>query len=157
MPKNKKNKNQPVPIIPLIAIFLIVILLLRSFTTKTFRSEKGAFAITLPSHTTMHFSQENHGAFFSGQVYFSNGLIVTYSSPGIDGKGGACINEKGEGAYKHETIAGQDVDVCEEGEFRASYFKHPTKKIEYAISSKTLPKNKIKEVGDAVRNSFHFE
>lgn len=77
-----------------------------------------------------------HQVYFSlipGDVETPQGLLVTYGMPMIDGKGGVCMDENGNAATTYETIAGQEVSICQLDRFQANYFKHPQDSIEYDI------------------------
>lgn len=134
---------------------------------QTFKSEKGSFTIDLPSDMKMLERPERiEGGVTKGEVWFtfgqfdeqaSSGLVVVYGKPLIDGKGGACFDEKTGGRYTQEMIAGQKVQVCEIGGFNASYFTHPSKKIEYHIDTARLSEEQVKTVSVAVRKTLRFE
>lgn len=135
----------------------------------TLTSGKGGFSIDLPAEVTMYEKPEwdNNDGTTRGEVWFvfgqyddnqPKGLVVLYGKPRIDGKGGACVDENGEGAYKTETIANQKVEVCEaNGEFKAEYFTHPNKKAEYGIYTNGVTAGQMNILKAAVRQTLRFE
>ena len=136
---------------------------------RTYKSEDGYFAIDLPSEMRMVESKEEKrdDGTTGGEVWFTfgeefdenvpSGLVVVFSKPRIDGKGGACMDEEGEGAYKTEVIVGQEVSVCEVGGFRAEYFVHPSREIEYWVDTSRLSIGQVGVVSEAVRKTLRFE
>ena len=61
-------------------------------------------------------------------------LAINYGVPYIDGKGGACIDENGEGNWKDMTIWGQHLSVCETNFYLSGrYPNHPGGNIQYSI------------------------
>ncbi len=136
-------------------------------STQTFTSGKGFFTIDLPSNMKMFERPERlDGGITSGEVWFTfgqfdenapSGLVVVYGKPGIDGKGGACVDEKGEGGYKKEIISGQEVEVCKIEGFKAEYFTHPSKKIEYQVSTARVSREQTRIISEAIRKTFRFE
>lgn len=137
------------------------------FTTKTFKSEKGSFAIDLPSDMKVTERPERIvGGANTGEVWFTfeqfdehapSGLVVVYGKPEIDGKGGGCFDEKTGGGYTEEMIAGQKVQVCEIDGFYAAYFTHPSKKIEYWIDTARLSTEQLGTISEAVRKTLRFQ
>ena len=135
---------------------------------RTYKSEDGYFAIDLPSEMKMIESKEEKrdDGTTRGEVWFTfgefnenapSGLVAVYGKPRIDGKGGSCVDEEGEGAYKTEVVAGQEVSVCEMGGFRAEYFVHPSREIEYWVDTSRLSIEQVGVVSEAVRKTLRFE
>lgn len=138
-------------------------------STKVFTSGKGSFSITLPSNQGIvmtELAEIQEGGFTKGEVVFTFGAYeeavdgdvtqpqfsVSYSKPSIDGKGGYCDPQ-----FTEEVIASQDVSVCEsDTSFSASYFKNPTREIEYAIQTINVTAAQKEILANAVRNTLKF-
>lgn len=99
-----------------------------------YSNTQGYFSIILPSQLK---AEERYEGGDSATIVFTNEgkevMQIFYAKPFIEGKGGACIDNEGNGAYKTEMIAGQEVDVCEIEGFDAAYFKNPNRDIEYTV------------------------
>ncbi len=86
----------------------------------------------------------------TGSIYLSTreikedkeyGLVISYTKPMIEGKGGGCVDGNGNGVYSSIRISGIDADVCLEGnEINGIFLKHPNKEIEYYIYTFNDPK-----------------
>lgn len=62
-------------------------------------------------------------------------MQISYGIPFIDGKGGACVDEHGNGVWISKVILNQKVDVCDQDHyFSSQYPQHPSGKIEYWFS-----------------------
>jgi hypothetical protein len=109
--------------------------------TTQYTSKDGHFSLIIPTNVYTKEFEQTDGDFTTGGTYFSfdknnpeSGLLIQYAKPYIEGKGGACLDEEGNGAFKNEIIASQTVEVCEsKSSFSAAYFKNPTHDIEYVI------------------------
>lgn len=131
-----------------------------------FSSTGGSFSLQLaPGMTVFEKPEKINGGVTLGEVWFSfgqydeaapAGLVVVYGKPALDGKGGACADNSGQSQYRRETIAGQEVEVCEIGGFKAEYFSHPNQKIEYWIGTVKLEPEQLDIVKELVRNTLFF-
>lgn len=135
---------------------------------RVYRNAEGGFTLDLPTGMKVLELQIKGEEQFTGEeVYFSfeeidknepRGLLIKYVKPYIEGKGGACVDENGEGEYKTEMIAGQEVQVCEVGGFRAEYFRHPSREIEYwVVTVQVTDPEQIETMSRIVRQNLRFE
>ena len=106
----------------------------RNDSILEYSNTQGYFSIILPTQLKAEKRYEGEG---SATIVFTDEgkevMSIFYAIPSIEGKGGACIDNEGNGAYKTEVIAGQEVSVCEMEGFNATYFKNPNREIEYTI------------------------
>ena len=80
-----------------------------------------------------------------------NGLHIIYGIPYIEGKGGACLDKNGNGAWIKKTILNQVVDLCDQpGFYSAGYPSHPNGNIEYWFTFYDPDQSNIKMFKDII-------
>lgn len=166
--------------IAVLAFLLLVIYVYKhqpNSSGSVYTNSNGGFSLVVPPGVNIletpeivnpQTFEDKEYQFTTGEVYLSfrtidrdnpNGLLIRYSKPFINGKGGACINSAGESADTKETIAGQEVSVCEvNGGFRASYFTNPKSSVEYVVAVVGIndPKE-VSRLATMVRTSLKFD
>ena len=130
-------------------------------------NEVGHFSVIIPNGIyTKDFTVDN-SEYTSGGTSFSfdkddleSGIVITYAIPEFNGKGGSCLDDNGNGAYTKETIASQEVEVCDvSNSFSASYFKNPNRDIEYVVEINRegkLTSTQVSELKSIIKSSLGF-
>lgn len=88
-----------------------------------------------------------------GRIYISTrniqedketGLVIDYTKPMIEGKGGGCVDTDGNAAYRSIKVSGITTDVCLEGnEINGIFMSNPKSKVEYYIYTINDEKSKF--------------
>lgn len=143
-------------------------------TFTLFSSEQAGFTIELPDYFVMTETEESPqypddavlqeyvksqvvltvGSYTEG---YDNRIVFSYAKPEIYGKGGACVDEKGDSSYVPAVIAGKSMEVCKSGlTLSASYIDNPNQKIEYVISVYADSQDQFDTMLKAISNNLTF-
>ncbi|MFA6081748.1 MAG: hypothetical protein WC741_05095 [Patescibacteria group bacterium] len=108
---------------------------------SSYTSILGKIKITSPKPFYVNETIKDQGSWKQGNIVIKtrinqediSALVIQYGIPSINGKGGACLDQNGNGAWQKKTILGQTVSsVCEGNLYlSAGYPKNPNGKVEY--------------------------